>query len=126
MGMARAEKLPDSTYLELPRFLKYVALAAERPSNVSGLTAQGINELATNSLVGHVGQVSIMTPLRQPVIAYVQRLGSNTRAELDKLLTTPEGVRMLHTLSKTSPRSDTYRKVVEGFLATNAAAQSGE
>lgn len=125
VGMARSEKLPDETYLALPKFLNYVALAAERPSSTGGITGQGISELAKSSIFGRMGQVSVMTPLRQPIIAYVERLGSNTKAELDRLLTTPEGLRMLHTLSKTSPRSDTGRKAIELFLSTNAAAQSG-
>lgn len=124
VGMARSEKLPDNTYLALPKFLNYVAMAVERP-NTGGLTSQGINELAKSSIFGRMGQVSIMTPFRQPVIAYVERLGSNTKAELDRLLTTPEGIRMLHTLSKTSPHSDTGRKAIELFLSTDAAAQSG-
>ena len=126
VGMARSEKLPDETYLALPKFLHYVALATERPSNTGGITSEAIKELASSSVFGSLGHVSALTFLRQPLLAYSRLLGRNTQTEIDRLLTSPEGIRMLHTLSKTSPHSDTGRKAIELFLSTDAAAQSGE
>lgn len=119
-GMAEAQKLPPEALQGLPKFLNYVAMAVDRPSTTAGVTASEIAGMAAESAVGRVGHASKLTLLRQPILAYTDRLSSNTRAEVDRLLSSPEGIQMLYELSRTSPWTEPGQRAITAFIAGTA------
>lgn len=119
-GMAEAQKLPPEALQGLPKFLNYVAMAVDRPSTTAGVTASEIAGMEAESAVGRIGHVSKLTWLRQPILAYTARLSSNTRAEVDRLLSSPEGIQMLYELSRTSPWTEPGQRAITAFIAGTA------
>ena len=122
-GMAEAQNLPPETLQALPKFLQYVGMAVERPSTTGGMTATNIGGMEGASAVGRLGHVSTITMLRQPILSYTDMLGRNTRKEIDRLLSSPEGIKMLYTLGQTSPWSAAGQAAMKTFFASTVAAQ---
>jgi hypothetical protein len=81
-------------------WIKMVNAASNRPGTVAGTTAQQIGEEAAKTATGHLGHVSVITPLRQPVLWWARQVGKNSMQEMDRLLSSPEGAKMLVEMGK--------------------------
>ena len=82
--------------------------------------------MASEGVFKRLGQVSVMTPIRQPALKWASVLEADALSTMDKLLTTPEGVATLVKLGKQPPKSHAAVRTMATFLGTNAAVQGGE
>ena len=82
--------------------------------------------MASEGVFKRLGQVSVMTPIRQPALKWASFLEADALSTMDKLLTTPEGVATLVKLGKQPPYSHAAVSTMATFLGTNAATQGGE
>lgn len=126
-GLARSQNVPESAYVKgFKHFMEIVSDAARRPGSVRGVTPGEVKEMASEGVFKRLGQVSVMTPIRQPALKWASFLEADALSTMDKLLTTPEGVATLVKLGKQPPYSHAAVSTMATFLGTNAAAQGGE
>lgn len=126
-SLARSQGVPESSYVKgFRNFMEIVSDAARRPGSVRGVTPGEVKEMASEGMFKRLGQVSVMTPIRQPALKWASFLEADALSTMDKLLTTPEGVATLVKLGKQPPRSHAAVSTMATFLGTNAAAQGGE
>lgn len=125
VGMARSQGLPDDALLNgMKNWLKIVGQAANRPSSVRGISPAGFDEVAQNSVLKSVGNISVITPFRQPVLKWLEFLKRDAYKAMDGLLTTPEGVDTLRKLGKQPVMSKAAQDTISTFLATQATEDS--
>ena len=124
IGMARGSGIKeDRAYAEgFRRFMSTVARAAKRPGTVSGTSKAAIDELAEKSLGKSIGQVSIITPFRQPALRYAMFLKDDSLTAIDKMLTDPDQVANLILLGKQPTMNQTAQKSIMAILSANQAA----
>lgn len=109
----------------MQNFFTYLGQAARRPKSVTGMTSTDIEQTAKQSVIGNIGQVSVVTPLRQPIIKYVDWLLSDSYKAMDKLWTTPEGLATLQKWAAGPGASPALIASTATLLgATNSANQS--
>jgi len=126
-GLARSQGVPEAQYVKgFKNFMEIVSDAARRPGSVRGVTPGEVKEMASEGVFKRLGQVSVMTPIRQPALKWASFLEADALSTMDKLLTTPEGVATLVKLGKQPPKSHAAVATMATFLGTNAAVQSGE
>jgi hypothetical protein len=126
-GLARSQGVPEAPYVKgFKHFMEIVSDAARRPGSVRGVTPGEVKEMASEGVFKRLGQVSVMTPIRQPALKWASFLEADALSTMDKLLTTPEGVATLVKLGKQPPKSHAAVTTMATFLGTNAAAQGGE
>lgn len=126
-GLARSQGAPEAQYVKgFKNFMEIVSDAARRPGSVRGVTPGEVKEMASEGVFKRLGQVSVMTPIRQPALKWASFLEADALSTMDKLLTTPEGVATLVKLGKQPPRSHAAVSTMATFLGTNAATQGGE
>ena len=126
-GLARSQGVPEAQYVKgFKNFMEIVSDAARRPGSVRGVTPGEVKEMASEGVFKRLGQVSVMTPIRQPALKWASVLEADALSTMDKLLTTPEGVATLVKLGKQPPKSHAAVTTMATFLGTNAATQGGE
>ena len=126
-GLARSQGVPEAQYVKgFKNFMEIVSDAARRPGSVRGVTPGEVKEMASEGVFKRLGQVSVMTPIRQPALKWASFLEADALSTMDKLLTTPEGVATLVKLGKQPPKSHAAVTTMATFLGTNAATQGGE
>lgn len=126
-GLARSQGAPEAQYVKgFKHFMEIVSDAARRPGSVRGVTPGEVKEMASEGVFKRLGQVSVMTPIRQPALKWASFLEADALSTMDKLLTTPEGVATLVKLGKQPPYSHAAVTTMATFLGTNAAVQGGE
>ena len=126
-GLARSQGVPEAQYVKgFKNFMGIVSDAARRPGSVRGVTPGEVKEMASEGVFKRLGQVSVMTPIRQPALKWASFLEADALSTMDKLLTTPEGVATLVKLGKQPPKSHAAVTTMATFLGTNAATQGGE
>ena len=126
-GLARSQGAPEAQYVKgFKNFMEIVSDAARRPGSVRGVTPGEVKEMASEGVFKRLGQVSVMTPIRQPALKWASFLEADALSTMDKLLTTPEGVATLVKLGKQPPKSHAAVTTMATFLGTNAATQGGE
>ena len=126
-GLARSQGVPEDSYVKgFKNFMEIVSDAARRPGSVRGVTPGEVKEMASEGVFKRLGQVSVMTPIRQPALKWASFLEADALSTMDKLLTTPEGVATLVKLGKQPPKSHAAVTTMATFLGTNAAVQGGE
>ena len=126
-GLARSQGVPEAQYVKgFKNFMEIVSDAARRPGSVRGVTPGEVKEMASEGVFKRLGQVSVMTPIRQPALKWASFLEADALSTMDKLLTTPEGVATLVKLGKQPPKSHAAVTTMATFLGTNAAVQGGE
>lgn len=126
-GLARSQGVPEAQYVKgFKHFMEIVSDAARRPGSVRGVTPGEVKEMASEGMFKRLGQVSVMTPIRQPALKWASFLEADALSTMDKLLTTPEGVATLVKLGKQPPKSHAAVTTMATFLGTNAAVQGGE
>lgn len=126
-GLARSQGAPEAQYVKgFKHFMEIVSDAARRPGSVRGVTPGEVKEMASEGVFKRLGQVSVMTPIRQPALKWASFLEADALSTMDKLLTTPEGVATLVKLGKQPPKSHAAVTTMATFLGTNAAVQGGE
>jgi len=82
------------------QYMSILALAA--PSQgMRDIRLSQIRENLGASVFRHIGQVSVITPLRQPALAWVRHVEGNTVREMSRLLTDPDAVEELIALART-------------------------
>ena len=124
-GVADAQGVPRQQLVTgAERFFDYVGRAARRPATASGISGEELRRVAEGSVFGKLGQVSVITPLRQPVLKWVDWLRSDAYSAMDKLVTSPEGVDMLIKLSKEKRMSPAAVNAMATFLGTATAANN--
>lgn len=126
-GLARSQGVPEAPYVKgFKNFMEIVSDAARRPGSVRGVTPGEVKDMASEGVFKRLGQVSVMTPIRQPALKWASFLEADALSTMDKLLTTPEGVATLVKLGKQPPKSHAAVTTMATFLGTNAAVQGGE
>lgn len=127
IGLARSQGLKDETeYLRgFHRFMEYVSDAARRPSSVSGSSSAELRDVAGEAATNRLGTFSIMTPIRQPALAWSTFLQNDALKAMDELLTSSSGIDTLIRLGKEQPYSQGSLTAMATFLGTNASVQSG-
>lgn len=122
IGLARSQGIKDeNAYAKgFKNFMTVVAKASRRPGQVSGANTKDIVDEASSSLWGRLGQVSIMTPIRQPALAWSTFLRDDSLATMDRLLSSPEGVSTLILLGKQPKMNRAAQTALTSFFATNA------
>jgi len=124
-GMARAQGLEAAETANFVKgfknFMTIVADLSNRPARAGGVSRSAIEEKAQSGLTRNIGQVSIITPLRQPALAWARHLEQDALSTIDRLMTSPEGVRTLVELGKTRPFSQKALTTFGTFLGTTAA-----
>lgn len=126
-GLARSQGVPEAQYVKgFKNFMEIVSDAARRPGSVRGVTPGEVKDMASEGVFKRLGQVSVMTPIRQPALKWASFLEADALSTMDKLLTTPEGVATLVKLGKQPPKSHAAVTTMATFLGTNAAVQGGE
>jgi hypothetical protein len=126
-GLARSQGVPEAPYVKgFKNFMEIVSDAARRPESVRGVTPGEVKEMASEGVFKRLGQVSVMTPIRQPALKWASLLEADALSTMDKLLTTPEGVATLVKLGKQPPKSHAAVTTMATFLGTDAAVQGGE
>ena len=126
-GLARSQGVPEAPYVKgFKHFMEIVSDVARRPGSVRGVTPGEVKEMASEGVFKRLGQVSVMTPIRQPALKWASFLEADALSTMDKLLTTPEGVATLVKLGKQPPYSHAAVSTMATFLGTNAAMQGGE
>jgi Tfp pilus assembly protein PilV len=126
VGLARSQGVEDqAAYLKgFRQFMEYTTEAARRPSSVTGMSAADVTETAGQAATNRLGRFSVMTPIRQPALAWSSLLQNDALKTLDELLTSSQGVETLIKLGKSQPYSQAAITAMATFLGTNAAAQS--
>jgi len=121
VGLARSQGKPDNAYVKgMENFLRVTSMAARRPSRVQGLSTGGAAELAGQTMTTAGSQTSL-NPFRNLLVRFSERLHADAYKEMDRLLTSPEGVDMLQKLAKVPPTSPAAQTAVATFLGTNAS-----
>lgn len=128
VGLARSQGLRDNAlYPGMEKFLKVVGMASRRPGGAAGAGARELDEIAGQSAVSGVGRFSAITPLRQPILKWMEFLKADAYRAMDNLLTTPEGVDMLQKLGRERAMSPAAQTALATFLGTQASVpQEGE
>lgn len=126
-GLARSQGLKDETaYIKgFRNFMEIVSDASRRPGTVRGVTPGEVREMASEGVFKRLGQVSVMTPIRQPALKWASFLESDALGTMDKLLTSPEGVATLVKLGKQPKQSQAALTAMATFLGTSAATTGG-
>jgi hypothetical protein len=125
VGLARSQGLKDNALLPgMQNFLKTVSMAARRPAALQGIAENEWQDIAGKSLIGHVGHVSMLTPIRQPALRWVEFLRADAYKTMDKLLTSPEGIDTLQKLAKQPAMSPAAVKTISTFLGMQVQPQS--
>lgn len=119
-GMARSQGVKDeAAYIKgFKNFMEIVSDAARRPGTVRGVSSGEVKEMASEGLFRRLGQVSVMTPIRQPALKWAQFLEADALGQMDKLLTSPEGVATLIKLGKQPKYSHGAVTAMATFLGT--------
>ena len=128
IGVARVMNIPDEQhYAEgFRRLMDIVARTANRPASVSGTSSQAINELAESGKLRRFGQFSIMTPLRQPILAWYTMLRSDALKTIDRLITDPDQVANLIILGKQPEMNPAAQKALTAVLTAGINSQGSQ
>lgn len=127
VGMARAQKKPDdSIYPGFERVLDIVTKAAKRPQRVMGMNEHEIaGDSARNALSNALRVFSFM-PVEK-VAGNVERVYSQQAMRaLDRMVSSPEGVKELQRIAKIPPGSKEAEIAVATMLATYAGTDVEE
>lgn len=123
-GMARSQNLPPDTYVK--GFKNLMRLAGDferRPAPVGGASAASLEDTAAQHITRNLGQISVVTPLRQPALYFARLVKSGVLSDVDRWLTTPEGAATLAKLGKQPYMSPGWTKTLQTLMATTAASQ---
>lgn len=122
VGMARAQGLPDETYVPgMMNMLKYISAAAKRPGRASGLSPDDLDQASRNKAIGGAGNFSLIAPFRQVFRNLDDALNADAYKFMDRLLTTPEGVATLRQLAKQPVMSKAAANTISTFLAAETS-----
>lgn len=121
VGLARSKGLPDNAlYPGMEKFLKILGMASRRPAGAAGAGAAELEQIAGQSAFGSLGRFSAITPLRQPILKWMDFLKADAYKAMDNLLTSPEGVDMLRKLGSGGAIDPKAQTAISSFLATQA------
>ncbi len=103
------------------QFRDIISAAAKRPATVGGTNSQQIIDNSSKTATRGLGNVSVITPLRQPALWWSRKVGANSLQEMDRLLSSPEGVKMLITLGSKPAMSPAAVAAVNTFMGAVGA-----
>lgn len=128
IGVARIMNIPDEKhYAEgFRRLMDIVSRTANRPASVSGTSSQAINELASSGKLDRVGRFSVVSPLRQPLLAFYSLLHKDALKTIDRMITDPDQVGNLILLGKQPEMNPTAQKAITAILTAGINSQSGQ
>ncbi len=113
-GVARSQGLPEAQVVDgFMNFMDLVEMAGRVPPKVSGMPVAEIAEAGGKSLSADLVQLTSRWKLGQRIRA---KISANAFAEIDKMLTTPEGVRALRVLAEQGPQSPTAFSAVAAAM----------
>ena len=122
VALARSEGKPDGTYVKgMENFFKTVSAASRRPGSVGGVGSGGVSEVAGKTIATPNGN-TIINPFRNILARWSERLQANAYSEMDRLLTSPEGVATLKQLAKQPPMSAAAQNTISTYLGTQATS----
>jgi len=123
-GLGRSLKVEDpKAYAKgFKNFMKIVAKASRRPQELSATGA--VKDIADEGIGKHASVISILMPLRQPLLAWGRALEKDAISTMDKLLTSPDGALNLVLLGKQPHFNKTAANVISTMLGTNASVSA--
>lgn len=104
--------------------VKTISNASKRPSQV-GIGGQELAETASGNLVSNFTRLFGFLPLERVAHGVEKYYTSGAYKQLDRLLTTPEGVDTLMKLSRTPMMSKSAENLINSYLGGQATVQSG-
>lgn len=117
VGMARSMGLKDDALLPgVENFLKLVSMQAKRPTSIRGMNAQEIASEAGQNLVSDTARVASFVPAEKLARRIEGQYQAHALEVLDRLLTSPDGVRELQELAKKPVMSKAAQAAVQGML----------
>ena len=128
IGVARVMNIPDEKhYAEgFRRLMDIVSRTANRPASVSGTSSQAINELASSGKLDRVGRFSVVSPIRQPLLAFYSLLRKDALNTIDRMITDPDQVANLILLGKQPEMNPTAQKAITAILTAGINSQGGQ
>lgn len=125
VGMARAQKQPDNAiYPGFERVVDVIQRAAKRPQRVMGMNEHEIAGDSARNAMSNALRVFSFMPVEK-VAGNVERVYSQQAMRaLDRMVTSPEGVKELQRIAKIPPGSKTLETAVATMLATYAGADT--
>lgn len=121
VGLARSKGLPDNAlYPGMEKFIKILGMASRRPAGQAGAGASELEQIAGRSAFGSVGRFSAITPLRQPILKWMEFLQADAYKAMDNLLTSPEGVDMLKKLGSGGGIDPKAQTAISTYMGTQA------
>lgn len=117
VGMARAQNLPDQTFVPgFENFLKIAAAQSKRPNNIQGMNPNEIAADAAENLPASFVRVFSFMPAEKMARKIDRGYQERAYTALDQMLTTPEGIAKLQELGKLPVMSQKAKLIVTGFL----------
>lgn len=102
--------------------IKIFNAAAKRPAAFAGTSSKEVLETAGKGVFNRLGQFSIMTPLRQPMLAWSSLVQHNSLKEIDRLISSSEGMETLMKLGKAPEMSQIAANILATFMETAVSA----
>ena len=126
--MARVMNIPDEKhYAEgFRRLMDIVSRTANRPSSVSGTSSHAIEELASSGKLDRVGRFSVVSPVRQPLLAFYSLLRKDALNTIDRMITDPDQVANLILLGKQPEMNTTAQKAITAVLTAGINSKGGQ
>lgn len=81
-----------------------------RPSSIRGASASELHNTLQNNVLSRIGAINFMTPLRQPALFAARTMESSILKDVDRWITTPEGLREMARLGQQVPGSPAWTK----------------
>lgn len=123
-GVAKTQGVAASTYVKgMENFAKVIGMAANRPATVQGMSERALDAAASGSAVSVNNRVRT-GPIGNLAARWNEALKADAYREMDRLLTSPEGVDMLKKLAAGDPVNPKMQAVVNSYLGTQADLQA--
>ena len=106
--------------------MRTFSAASQRPWRNTGTSPRAIEELASNVPGKRLGQFSVMTPIRQPILAWSSLVKRNSLKQMDELISSPEGMKTMIEMGKLKPLSQLSADTLATFLTFLADKNSRE
>lgn len=127
IGLARSQGQDPDTYAKgFETVMRLASLAKQRPGSVSGISPSELSSMLGDNVFRKIGNLSLMTPLRQPALYLANVLESGALKNLDKWVTTPEGARTMAKLGKVEPYGDAWLTIMATGMATGTSASNAQ
>lgn len=125
-GMAHTQGVPAATYVKgVENFSKVIGMAARRPAVVQGVNEAALDAIASGNPVSVAGRTRTGL-FGNLAMRWNEALRADAYREMDRLLTSSEGVDMLKKLAAGNPKDPKLQAIVNTYLGTQADLHADE